>query len=346
MKATDPVVFKGTRNGVLVILNDAYDFSTLKERLIERLAEAEKFFYAGAGVTIDVGSRVLTSGELLELEQILGMGNGLKLANVVHTQASAAAAEGGWPATAAERNWWGGASGGRELAAKAWQAARSGAVARGPQSSAQAPPGPVPAASRVTQVAPLLALPVDLPPASRPDIGAADHRRGRGAVHPRLDERGGTEPSAAVAPPAVPTAGAGAAPPASAAGGAAPVAAAWGETVLIKRTLRSGQQIRHAGNVVVLGDVNPGAEVVATGDIVIMGVLRGVAWAGCKGDLGAVVAAFRLQPTQLRIGHLISRPPDGEPVNPSQPEMAYVRGGNVIIDAYPTQVMLEGQGGQ
>ena len=54
------------------------------------------------------------------------------------------------------------------------------------------------------------------------------------------------------------------------------------DTVLIKRTLRSGQKERHRGNIVIIGDVNPGAEVVATGDVVIMGVLRGLAHAGAE----------------------------------------------------------------
>lgn len=291
MKATDAIVFKGTKNGVLIILNDAVDFATLKDRLTERLAEAEKFFYAGAGVTMDMGSRVLTSGELLELEQILGMGNGLRLVSVVHNQAQPEAA------AASESDWWGGSASGRELAAKAWQVAQKGGLPprRDAPPPAQSGPAPAPASTRFPQVAPLLSLPVEL----------------------RAETNGCS----------------------------GPVATAHGDTLLIKRTLRSGQQVRHAGNVVVLGDVNPGAEVVATGDIVVMGVLRGVAWAGCKGDLGAIVAAFRLQPTQLRIGHLISRPPDGEPLNMNQPEMAYVRGGAVIIDAYPAHILLEGQAG-
>lgn len=311
MKVTDAVVFKGTKSGVLIILSDTVDFETLKERLTERLAEAEKFFYAGAGVTIDVGSRVLTSGQLLEIERILGMGNGLRLVNVVHNQAQREAA------AAAHGDWWGGSADGRDLAAKAWQIAQQGgAPPRREAPSPAAGPVPAPAApSRLAQVAPLLSLPVEIG-TETPGANA------RGA--PGADVRG-RQPDAGANPAAV--------------------AAARGETLLIKRTLRSGQQVRHDGNVVVLGDVNPGAEVVATGDIVVMGVLRGVAWAGCKGDLNAVVAAFRLQPTQLRIGHLISRPPDGEPLNTNQPEIAHVRGGKVIIDAYAAHILLEGQAG-
>lgn len=105
-------------------------------------------------------------------------------------------------------------------------------------------------------------------------------------------------------------------------------------TILVRRTIRSGQKIQYHGNVVILGDVNPGAEVVATGDIVVMGALRGVAHAGARGNDRAIVAAFRLQPTQLRIGNHISRPPEGDAARPAVPEVAQVKEGVVVIDPY------------
>ena len=105
-------------------------------------------------------------------------------------------------------------------------------------------------------------------------------------------------------------------------------------TMLIKRTLRSGQRIRFAGNVVVLGDVNPGAEVVAAGDIVVMGTLRGVAHAGATGGTEAIVAAFRLHPTQLRVGAVIGRAPDGLIPRPEAPEVARVRDGVLVVERY------------
>ena len=105
-------------------------------------------------------------------------------------------------------------------------------------------------------------------------------------------------------------------------------------TLLVKRTLRSGQRVRFAGNVVVLGDVNPGAEIVASGDIVVMGTLRGVAHAGATGGEGAIVAAFRLQPTQLRVGSFIGRSPDGGNARTQMPELARVRDGALVIERY------------
>lgn len=106
------------------------------------------------------------------------------------------------------------------------------------------------------------------------------------------------------------------------------------DTLLVRKTLRSGQHVGHRGNVVVLGDVNPGAEVVAGGDILVMGALRGVAHAGARGDEAAVVAGFRLRPTQLRIGNYIARAPDGDITGPELPEVAQVREGRVVIRPY------------
>ncbi|MGI6453217.1 MAG: septum site-determining protein MinC [Syntrophomonadaceae bacterium] len=103
------------------------------------------------------------------------------------------------------------------------------------------------------------------------------------------------------------------------------------ETVLICRNLRSGQKYFAEGNVVVLGDINPGAEVIAGGNILVMGSLRGLAHAGAFGDQRAVIAAFRLNPTQIRIAHHITRPPDGEVQVVKSPEIAQIREGKVVI---------------
>lgn len=107
-------------------------------------------------------------------------------------------------------------------------------------------------------------------------------------------------------------------------------------TILVQRTLRSGQSLHFEGNVVILGDVNPGAEVVATGSVVVMGVLRGVVHAGAGGDGSAAVYAFRLQPTQLRIANHITRAPDGEQSMTLTPEVARIKDGMVVIEAFQT----------
>jgi septum site-determining protein MinC len=79
--------------------------------------------------------------------------------------------------------------------------------------------------------------------------------------------------------------------------------------MLVHRTLRSGNKISYQGHVVVLGDVNPGAEVVASGCVIIWGKLRGTVHAGAEGDETAIVCALDMMPMQLRIADLISVSP-------------------------------------
>jgi len=106
-----------------------------------------------------------------------------------------------------------------------------------------------------------------------------------------------------------------------------------GRTLFITRHLRSGQRVSYAGNVVVLGDVNPGAEIVATGHIMVMGTLRGLAHAGCKGDERAIVTALKLSPTQLRIAtHITHAPENQNPVSVLQPEVALFKDNRVVIE--------------
>lgn len=101
---------------------------------------------------------------------------------------------------------------------------------------------------------------------------------------------------------------------------------------LIYRTLRSGQTIRHPGHVVIIGDVNPGAEIIAGGHVVIWGRMRGMVHAGAAGDEGAVVCALELAPMQLRIAGYISVSPESR--GPRRPEMAFVRDGQVIAKSW------------
>ncbi len=101
------------------------------------------------------------------------------------------------------------------------------------------------------------------------------------------------------------------------------------EGLVVRRTLRSGQSLRHPSHVVVIGDVNPGAEVVAGGDIVVWGRVRGLVHAGALGDEGAVICALDLAPTQLRIAGYIARSPEEQRRKPV-PEMAAVRGGRIV----------------
>ncbi len=72
-------------------------------------------------------------------------------------------------------------------------------------------------------------------------------------------------------------------------------------SLFLNRTIRSGTRIEFPGHVVVLGDVNPGAEIIAEGNVIVWGRLRGMVHAGAKGNTSAVICALDLSPTQLRI---------------------------------------------
>ncbi len=104
------------------------------------------------------------------------------------------------------------------------------------------------------------------------------------------------------------------------------------QAVFVQRTLRSGYSLTYPGHVVVLGDVNPGAEVIAGGNVVVWGRLRGMVHAGAEGDENATVCALDLTPTQLRIAGQIAITPKrrGKP----QPEIARVVDGQVIAEIW------------
>lgn len=106
-----------------------------------------------------------------------------------------------------------------------------------------------------------------------------------------------------------------------------------GTALLIRRTVRSGQVVRHAGTIVVIGDVNPGAEVIAEGDIIVWGKLRGVVHAGASGNEESIIGALLLMPTQLRISGYITRSPDDKKIGMG-PEIARVREQQIVVEPW------------
>jgi septum site-determining protein MinC len=102
--------------------------------------------------------------------------------------------------------------------------------------------------------------------------------------------------------------------------------------VLVRRTLRSGFSMEQSGHVVIIGDVNPGAEIIAGGDVVVWGRLRGMVHAGANGNREAVVCALDLSPTQLRIAGQIFIPPrkKGKPL----PELARWIEGQIQVETW------------
>jgi septum site-determining protein MinC len=96
-------------------------------------------------------------------------------------------------------------------------------------------------------------------------------------------------------------------------------------------TLRSGDHQHAAGSLLVLGDVNPGAQISAAGHVMVWGRLRGIAHAGRSGDRSATIVALQLHPLQLRIADLVARGPAEAPP-PGLAEKAHLVGGAIQID--------------
>lgn len=105
------------------------------------------------------------------------------------------------------------------------------------------------------------------------------------------------------------------------------------QVLYLHQTLRSGQTVNHKGNLVIVGDVNNGAEVIAEGDILVWGALRGIAHAGSNGNEQAEIRALKLAPLQLRIAQCIARAPDRKNYKTSTlgPEMARIVDGQIRI---------------
>ncbi|MBN6186513.1 septum site-determining protein MinC [Aneurinibacillus sp. BA2021] len=98
------------------------------------------------------------------------------------------------------------------------------------------------------------------------------------------------------------------------------------------RTVRSGQVIRHEGDLLLLGDINSGALVMCTGSIFVLGAVRGSAHAGCDGNQKCIVAAHQMFPAQVRIAGLIHASTDErDPEQMTNMEFAYVSEGRLAI---------------
>ncbi|SMC83079.1 septum site-determining protein MinC [Sporomusa malonica] len=104
-----------------------------------------------------------------------------------------------------------------------------------------------------------------------------------------------------------------------------------GQTLIVTRMLRGGRRVVFSGSVIVMGDVNPGAEIIAGGNITVQGTCRGLAHAGVNGDQTATITADKLIAGQLRIAGLIARAPDNQD-EPTYRETARIANGIVIIE--------------
>ncbi|WP_413162625.1 septum site-determining protein MinC [Capilliphycus salinus ALCB114379] len=102
------------------------------------------------------------------------------------------------------------------------------------------------------------------------------------------------------------------------------------DPLYLQTTLRSGVEVKHPGTVVIVGDVNPGSTVIAEGDIIVWGRLRGTVHAGASGNLKSMIMALQMEPTLIRIGTQMARGPEKPPAQ-FYPEIAYMTASGIRI---------------
>ncbi|ABA23084.1 septum site-determining protein MinC [Trichormus variabilis ATCC 29413] len=102
------------------------------------------------------------------------------------------------------------------------------------------------------------------------------------------------------------------------------------DALYLEMTIRSGVEIRHPGTVILLGDINPGGIVVADGDILVWGRLRGIAHAGAAGNRDCLIMSLQMEPTQLRIADAVARAPEKSPTQ-FFPEVAHITSQGIRI---------------
>ncbi|GGJ65728.1 septum site-determining protein MinC [Deinococcus aquiradiocola] len=115
-------------------------------------------------------------------------------------------------------------------------------------------------------------------------------------------------------------------------------------TEIVQHNLRAGFRGEYRGSVVVLGDVNPGAELVAAGDVIVMGALRGVVHAGAAGRTDAIVYARPIASAQIRIAGAVARSADSSGLGAMrrtqdrpEAELARLQDGAILIESFHTQ---------
>ena len=109
-------------------------------------------------------------------------------------------------------------------------------------------------------------------------------------------------------------------------------------------TLRSGQVLESVSSVVIVGDVNPGAKIISQGNIVVLGALKGNAYAGAAGDSNCFIVALEMDPIQIQIGDILAKSPDHKKMKPRrlrrkektpvtpEAQIAVAKGGNIYIE--------------
>jgi len=107
---------------------------------------------------------------------------------------------------------------------------------------------------------------------------------------------------------------------------------AGGNSLLVTKGIRSGQKLSVRGNAIVMGDINPGGEVIASGNVVVMGCCRGVLHAGAEGNENCYILVHQMQAQQLRIAGHVATVPNDAGLSPLK--LAIVQNGNIVLTDY------------
>lgn len=101
---------------------------------------------------------------------------------------------------------------------------------------------------------------------------------------------------------------------------------------VIKHTLRAGQYTESDGTIIIIGDVNPGAEVKAGDNVIVYGIIKGRVEAGTNDETNAYIVALDFEPVQLKIGSKIATSPAGHLERELKPQKAYVHEGSIVVE--------------
>ena len=303
MSDNDLVRVIGRGSNVSVNIDDDAPIDEALDALRSHVA-GNRFLYSNGTVAVSVGRRMLRRNELVTIKQLLDKETGVTVSRFLGELST-------------------------EEAAAGEPLPNSGCP------SPESPPPTRPEPSDISHNAPkLLASKIVSAvgrPVSRPAVAASASEGGEGVAYGRL-ERSPNTAGPARASHAPWSAGNPAPQP-----GAPEQLDRGGEALLIKTTCRSGEVISYPGDIVVLADVNPGAQLIADGDIFVYGTLRGAAHAGASGDAKAVIVATVMRAPRLQIGPHVGIAPEGKErsrADSNRPKIAYVRRQSVFVQNY------------
>lgn len=107
-----------------------------------------------------------------------------------------------------------------------------------------------------------------------------------------------------------------------------------------KGSIRSGQSLKFKGSIVVIGDVNPGGEIIAEGNVIVLGSVKGLIHAGCSGLSDCFVIGLDLRPTQLRIADIVTYFPKKSKNDKAVPECAFAKNGEIYVENLDRKALI------